>query len=198
MKAMKAMKTIKFLSILAIAAVSFNSCSSDDDAPEPINEEEVITTMTVTLVPEGGGQTVTFQTRDLDGDGPNPPIITYTPSANLMANTTYTGSIELLNELEDPAEDITEEVAEEDDEHQFFFIQTGTNQAQITYLDDDADGNPVGLSFSLTTGDVSNNTLTVILRHEPNKNGAGVSEGNIANAGGDTDIETTFMYAVIN
>ncbi|NNL07857.1 MAG: type 1 periplasmic binding fold superfamily protein, partial [Croceitalea sp.] len=39
------MKTIKFLSMLALSAVLFTSCSDDDETPEEVNEEEVITTM---------------------------------------------------------------------------------------------------------------------------------------------------------
>ncbi|MEJ2163614.1 MAG: type 1 periplasmic binding fold superfamily protein, partial [Robiginitalea sp.] len=98
------MKSGKLLWLLAISAALFSSCSNDDD-PDPVNEEEVITTMTITLVPQGAGETITLQSRDLDGDGPNPPEITV--SGNLASNTDYNGSIELLNETETPPEDIT-------------------------------------------------------------------------------------------
>ena len=48
----------------------------------------------------------------------------------------------------------------------------------------------------MTTGSMANPsaTMTVILRHEPNKAGAGVSDGDITNAGGETDIEVTFPF----
>ena len=105
------MKNLKSLSILLFASLLFVACSNDDENPEPVNEEEVITTMTVTLLPNGGGTPVTLQTRDLDGDGPNAPTVTV--SGNLTAGATYNGSIVLLNETEDPAENITEEVQEE-------------------------------------------------------------------------------------
>ena len=42
------MKTLKNLSLLFISALVFTACSSDDDNPEPVNEEEVITTLTAT------------------------------------------------------------------------------------------------------------------------------------------------------
>ena len=64
------MKTIKILSMLALTGILFTGCSDDDETPEEVNEEETITTMTVTLVPNGGGDTITLQSRDLDGDGP--------------------------------------------------------------------------------------------------------------------------------
>ena len=50
------MKLLKY-ALLAIPFLYF-SCSDDDDAPEPINEEEVITTMTVTLVNHQNGNDV--------------------------------------------------------------------------------------------------------------------------------------------
>ena len=62
------MKTVQFLSTAIFASALIFSCSSDD--PLPVNEEEVITTMTITLRPSDGGDDVVLQTRDLDGDGP--------------------------------------------------------------------------------------------------------------------------------
>ena len=183
------MKSLKILSLLFTLALFAVSCNNDDGDPEEINEEEVITTMTVTLAPQGGGTTITLQTRDLDGDGPDAPVITV--SGNLANSTTYNGSIELLNETEDPAEDITEEVEEEDDEHQFFFGVTGSI-ASTSYSDEDGDGNPVGLAFELTTGAAGNGTLTVTLRHEPKK----PNDGSLSDAGGETDIAQTFEVTV--
>ena len=187
------MKTTKFLPSFLAAAFLFVSCSNDDDTPVPVNEEEVITTMTLTLTPADGGTAVVFQTRDLDGDGPNDPVIT---TAGLEVNTTYNGSIVLLNETESPAENITEEIEEEDEDHQFFFqVSDGVN-ATVTYTDQDGNGNPVGLGFRLVTGAASSGTLTVTLRHEPNKTASGVSDGDITNAAGETDITATFPISV--
>ena len=164
------------------------SCNDDDDI-DPVNEEEVITTMTVTLSPNGGGTNVVLQTRDLDGDGLNPPVITV--SGPFTSGTTYMGSIVLLNETEDPAEDITEEVEKEAEEHQFFYTIGGGLDASTTYTNFDGDGNPLGTEFSLDAGDASNGTLTFTLRHEPMKPNAG-----LADAGGETDISATFNVIV--
>ena len=104
------MKDIYLLPALLFTLLLLGSCSSDDDTPELVNEEELITTLTVTLVPEGGGTSITLTTQDLDGDGPNEPIISV--SSNLSAGVTYNGNISLLNETDSPAENITEEVEE--------------------------------------------------------------------------------------
>ena len=173
-----------------VAVIALTSCEKDD--PEVPNEEEVITTLVYALTPDGGGTAVEFRFEDLDGDGGNAPVIT---NASLMANTTYSGSVMFLNETETPAEDITEEIEGEDEEHQVFFSVSGAN-ATVTYSDADSNGNPIGLASSLVTGAASTGTLMVVLRHEPNKGAAGVSDGDITNAGGETDIEVTFDVTV--
>ena len=182
------MKTIKFLSILILSMITFSSCSNDDDNPAPVNEEEVITTLIARLTPQGGGTQITMTFRDLNG------TITSDVSGNLAANTTYNGTLDLLNETESPAESITEEIEEEDDEHQFFF---SSNIGTFAYADSDGDGNPVGLAFTVATGSATTGSVTITLRHEPAKDAAGVSEGDITNAGGETDISVTFNNVVV-
>lgn len=182
------MKTIKILAILVIATSILSSCSSDDDNPTPVIEEEVITTLKVTLV--NGTNQVVLESKDADGDGPNEPVLTVT--GDLMIGTTYDGTIQLLNELESPAENITEEVEEKDEEHQFFFDPTN-DVATFVYNDNDSNNNPIGLKFKMTTAnEIKTGKITFTLIHEPNKTADGVAEGNIANAGGEKDIEATF------
>ena len=182
------LRTNFILVFLAIGLISITSCKDDD--PVDDNVEELITTLVYTL--NDGTSDVVFTFTDLDGDGGDAPVII---NGTLAANTTYTGSMELRNDSENPAEDITEEIEEEDEEHQFFFAVSGAN-ATIAYSDMDADGNPIGLSSTLTTGDASTGTMTITLRHEPAKDGAGVSDGDISNAGGETDIEVTFDVTI--
>ena len=181
-------KTTFSLAILALLFTGLQSCSSDDENPEPVDEEETITTMIVTLQPLTG-PTVTLQSQDLDGDGPNPPVVSV--SGALEAGMQYTGDIQVLNETENPAEDITIEINEEDEEHQFFFTFSGNIQ-DISYLDQDGAGNPVGLSFQMTTGAVGDATLTITLRHEPKK----PNDGTLADAGGETDIAQSFSLTI--
>lgn len=183
------MKNIKFLATAIFATVLLVSCSNDDDTPEPVNEEEVITTLTVTLTPSGGGTPITLQTRDLDGDGPNPPVVTV--SGDLSAATTYNGSIVVLNETESPAEDITEEVEGESEEHQFFYTTGGGLDVTTEYDNFDGNGNPLGTEFVLTAATASSGTLTFTLRHEPTKPNTGLGD-----AGGETDIAATFNVTV--
>lgn len=183
------MKTIKY-AFLAVTLLFISACSNSD--PVVVNEEELITTLRLTLTPPSG-TIINLESVDLDGDGPNPPTISV--SGNLVANTTYSGSVRVLNETENPAEDITLEVLDEADEHQFFYTFSNAI-ATVNYTDSDSNGDPVGVEFTLTTGSAGSGNLTVTLRHEPSKDASGVSSGNIANAGGETDIEVTFTINV--
>jgi len=112
----------------------------------------------------------------------------------LDADSTYNGSLEFLNELESPADDITKEVLEEGDEHQVFY-QVATGNFAVQYNDQDLNGNPIGLSTTFESN-TNGGDLTIVLRHEPNKTAAGVSTGDITNAGGETDIQVVFPVNV--
>lgn len=178
-------KNILTIMVLLIFIFSFSACVNDPTIP---HEEELITTLKYTLTADSSGIPIILTFQDLDGDGGNDPTIV---GGTLAANTTYTASIELLNEIEQPAESISEEVEEEAEEHQFFF-QSTVDGLSIDYADQDADGNPIGLASTLTTTNAGTGTITIILRHEPNKTGDNVADGDITNAGGETDIEVTF------
>ena len=184
------MKNLKIIAIALIGLTTFVSCN-DDDNPVPVNEEEVITTVTTTLT--SGAQIVTLRSRDLDGDGPNAPVVTV--SGNLTANTTYTGTVSFLNEIANPVENITEEVLEEGVDHQVFF-QAPSALGTFAYSDTDANGKPIGLQFTFTTTVAATGNLLVTLRHELNKSAAGVSGGSITNAGGNTDAAVTYAVVV--
>ena len=152
------MKTIKLVPMALIALFAFNSCSNDDNA-QPVNEEEVITTVSVTLTPLDGGTPVILTSRDLDGDGPNAPVIT--SMGNLVASKTYNGTVSLLNELTNPFDNISLEVLEEGDEHQLFFNAPGVGT--FAYTDQDVNGKPIGLSFNFTTSaNAQSGNFTVI------------------------------------
>ncbi|HAP69748.1 MAG TPA: type 1 periplasmic binding fold superfamily protein [Flavobacteriales bacterium] len=188
------MKNIKHIlwALPLLSILFFTSCEKDD--PEVPNEEELITTVTYTLTPQGGGSIVQFEFRDLDGDGGSAPVIT---TGTLAANTTYVGVMSLLNESGSETEDITVEVAEEAAEHQLFYTLNSFGfDGNITYADADINGNPIGLLTNFTVGAPSTASLTITLRHEPDKSATGVSDGDITNAGGETDIQVTFEVTV--
>ena len=199
MKTNQQSKQFKFYALALVAALTFSSCSNDDDTPPPpVNEEELITTVTAIYTPVGGGTAVTLQYKDLDGEGANAPVITV--SSPFEKNKTYNGRVTFKNELANPAEDITPEIVEEGDEHQLFYQTTGTLNA-FSYgtaaSNFDKNGKPVGLQSVFATTEAAAGTLTITLRHEPNKSAANVAAGDITNAAGSTDAEVTFSISVL-
>jgi len=174
-----------------------NACGSKN-SPAPVSESDTITTLKITFTPLGGGATQMFTWKDVDGTGGNPPVI----DNIVLTNTkTYSASVQVLNESNGLSIDITTDVSTEREAHQFFF-KTSSNlgsKLSFTYKDVDANLKPVGILTDATTTSTTSgtgNSLTITLRHLLNKGAAGVSTGDITNAGGETEIEVTFPVVI--
>lgn len=184
------------------------ACGHDDDHGHD-HENEVITTVVLAFTPTAGGSTQEFEFNDSDGDGGDAPII---DDVSLAAGA-YTLEVSFENRLESPAEDITEEVEDESDEHQLFFTGSAVNgdtsdnvgaPLEHSYADEDGDGNPIGLVNTIDAA-VGNGELTVILRHLPPVGDAPakvsdlaeqVRNGMLGTIGGSTDVQVTFPISV--
>lgn len=184
---MQTLSSKSFPLVLAFLLVPFAFTACDSTEPdEGPGEEELITKITLNL--SAGGQTVTASANDPDGDGTGFQIDTIT----LASGTTYSGTIELSDEIN--GEDITEEVEEEAEEHQFFYTVGGqaSSRVRVTITDKDDNGLPVGLEFTLavTDGGATTGTLRVVLGHydEEPKNGTDLSD--------ETDVDVSFPIRV--
>ena len=76
MKTMQKLNKFKTYALIMATVVTLSSCSNDDNNDAPVNEEELITTVTAIYTPVGGGTAITLQYKDLDGEGANAPVIT--------------------------------------------------------------------------------------------------------------------------
>lgn len=191
------------LILIALSFVMFSACKKDDNEPSnnTPNEEELITTVKLRFENVSNfNDTVVAIFKDTDGDGGNAP--SQFDTINLTNGTSYLLSLSLLDESDsNDIEDITEEVSSEGDEHQFFFGGTALSMGHISVEYGDLDNNnyPIGLVDTVTTNSTATNmTFRVTLRHEPNKSALNVSNGDITNAGGDTDIELDYIINVEN
>jgi hypothetical protein len=190
--------------IRMLLGVALVGCSGVEQPTNPGNDEEVITTVSLRFVPGGGGDVVDVSHADPENDG-NPvidPIV-------LTANTSYSVSVKFLNELETPAEDITEEVSDERDDHQVFFYGSSLQGpgALITHFYDDADTNglPLGLANAIEVVGAGAGELKLMLRHMPRENNVAVKVAGLAEvllsdgaAGlpGAADVDVTFPISV--
>ena len=153
------------------------------DVVEPVNEQEEFTTLNVYF-----DNVLNLIYQDLDGSGPNTPTITSNP---LSPYTTYNVNLEFLNELEGPAIDLTEIIIEEDIDHQIFVSLNNGSDVSVNNFNLDENGNILGTQFQLTTGSVSEGTITITLVHEPMKPNDGLDS-----AGGSIDFQATFDVLV--
>ena len=187
-------KSTSFRNLLFVFTITaFLSCEKEKIDPEIPNESELITTLKVVFV-SSAGDTGVFQFQDPDGDGGIAPSIT---NDTLKANTEYKLSYLILRDesTATPIE-INTEILEEADEHQFFFIPENTLNLDFSYRDSDKNGKPLGIQFDAKAGTKSKGNLRIVLRHLPNKAAAGVSDGDISNAGGESDIEVDFQVVI--
>jgi hypothetical protein len=183
----------KLLLLLPIAVMLLLPGCRDHDDPAPGNEEELITTLRLSFVDQNSpGAPIVFEWKDSDGTGPGSAVI---DPIELNAHTTYQMFVTVSDDSKTPAVDITEEIEEESTAHQFFFVAQGI-LIGVSYDDVDSEGRPLGLANIVSVDHESTGSLTVVLRHNPNKDAAGVASGEITNAGGDTDIEVTFPVTV--
>lgn len=163
----------------------FPSCDRKD--PKPVNEEEIISTVQVTLTPSGPGAEVILKFFDEDGEhGSIAPVIS--ASGPLVSAASYQARVEFLNETVTPAEDITLEVEEESGDHLICFDTSGGITVQ--YEDTDDHGLPLGLETTWLTGSPGQAEVTLTLRHQ-----AGTKTGDCPGAG-ETDVEVTFIFSV--
>lgn len=187
-----------FTLILFLCATTFLSSCKDDDVPAVEQEEEEISEVTLRFTPVTGGTPLTFTWSDPDGGGAQNPTA---DEIVLAPNTDYILTMELLGPND---ENITEEIAEEADEHMFFFGWTqglfsspsGTGNiasrtGAVNYGDEDSNGLPLGLITDWTTAGPASGTFTVVLKHQPNSK----SETSTINTG-ETDIETVWQISV--
>ena len=188
----KRFKQINLLLTMSLISLVIFGCSTSD--PEPVNEEELITTVNVTFKNTSDPNDIVIASfEDIDGPG---GIDGKTTHPTLTANATYDVQIEFLNESVVPTDDITLEVEEEGDDHQVFYVFSSSLNVSLTYNDQDLNNLPIGLKCIFSVGDAGSGTMNAILVHLPNKSNSGVSEGDITNAGGDEDINISFDVTI--
>ena len=182
---------------------------ASDEVIHDHDPNEVMTTVKLTFTADDG---TSFVASWADPEADGSPVI---DDITLTNGETYTVTVQILNELEDPAEDVTLEINDELDEHQFFFYgtavqgpsHTDNTGAPIshTYADADSQGLPVGLTNTFVASNTGTGTLEVLLRHMPPVNGSAIKVADLAGVmdasgstelPGSTDIDVDFTVTV--
>jgi hypothetical protein len=180
------------LASLFALALGISACGGDDDHDDDHghddhddhdHENEIISKVELTFTPTGGGTPLVFEFDDPDGDGGMSGVA---DDIELAADTEYTLTLRFINGLEDPPEDLTEEIEEEAEEHFVFIIGDVTGPAAMAsnpllthaYADRESDYGPnavgedlpVGLRNTITTASAGTGKFRVLLRHLPEVN----------------------------
>lgn len=221
-------ETLRQLALALFLATTLAACAEDgggdggndtgdDDGHDHDHETEQITRVTLTFVDDATGNEVTASFSDPDGDG---GVSGSSEPITLAAETTYRLTIAFVNGLEEPEEDITEEVSDEAEDHLVLLYgdavagpATGVMDGALVHIYADVESDyganegddlPVGLTNTITTGAAgSTGVLSVMLRHLPPVNDqavkvAGLPESFAAGDAlpGDVDADVDFDVTV--
>lgn len=173
-----------------MAVFNLNSCDHADH-PDHNHENELITTIHLHLKQDSTGTESHIAWRDITPFDQNERTI---DTIMLDTSVSYTGRIELLDESKSPAVDVTNEIEKEKDEHLFIYRQNPLESTSPKFdavrTDTDSKGFPVGLTFRLTTKNISGNSgLNIVLKHQPGtKNGT--------DGPGDVDMDILFPVKI--
>lgn len=178
-----------YLAFLLMGTLLFTA-SCDKDDPDPIDEGEVITTVTLTLIPDGKGQDAQATIRNTTGSNVQDAPLTLKP------NTIYNATVTLSDESKTPAADRTAEIRQKGSEHLFIYNYnslSGDTDMNVQITDTDASNRPIGLEATITTGaNTGTGRLQVVLKHQP----GGLKTG--TSIAGETDVEVEFDVIVAN
>jgi hypothetical protein len=201
----------RILPFLLLAAMACNDTEKPGDGHDHDHdhdhdhESELMNEVVLTFTPQAGGDDIVVTW--VDGEDNDTPIV-------LADADDYDLSVGFFNTLEDPAEDITLEIADEADEHQLFFTGSAvagpastSMDAIVThsYVDTDDNGLPLGLENTITTDAVGSGDFIVTLRHMPAESGNAVkvdalaedvAESGFGAIGGNNDVQITLTLEV--
>ncbi len=190
--------------VIVLAMAILTGCSKDD--PQKEDTPELITKVALIFTPTVGGPSIIASATDPDGEGVQDLVVD--GPIELEADKQYVLTMELVNTLvavDQPGYSITDEVAEEGQEHIFFFGWTGSvfqapsgdgnidnRSDEVNYMDLDAGGLPLGLVSNWTSAAAAaSGTFRIVLKHQP-----GTKTATSGSTVGETDLDLTFSVNV--
>jgi len=173
-----------YIALLNLLITALFSVSCKDEEVDAKEENELITTVKLNFT--SGGTTQSFKYSDPDGDGGKAPTV---DAISLKPNTTYTLTIEVLDESKMPIGNITDEVKQESNEHLFVYTPTPNSLLTYVYGDKDANNFGIGITGSTKTNTAGTGKLKVQLRHQPPINGKASKDGTPTPGSDDINID---------
>lgn len=186
---MKKVTLMHTVSLVLILIIGFSACQKDNPIPEDNQEEFNSAKITfVELTAQNGGylegEESTVIAFDKEGK-PSPHHI------HLTEGKSYRMKIELFYN----GESINQEIIDEADQHQFFFLGAPDGVLDYAYEDE-----KIGLEGIMRIIEHGEFDLQVILRHGLNKGSADAQQWNsktYAKAGGTDDMNVSFEIHIV-
>lgn len=150
---------VKYCVIFLLFAVFISACRKNRGES---NDEELLTTLTLTFIPVTGGAPLVFEYDDPDGPGGIDPS---QDEIILTANQSYEVSVQLTNKTTNPDTDVTSEIIEESDAHRFYYEPSAASNITVTDLDMDINGVPLGITSTWHTTSAATGIIRITLRH---------------------------------
>jgi hypothetical protein len=203
---------MRFSTILLLGLPLLVACSDvkDDEDDHDHDHDHGLITAIVLDFESDSGETMSARWEDPTGDGSGVTV----DDIMLTAGASYDVSVEVLNQLEEPVEDVTLEILELADEHQFFFTgagvtgpgsDSGSAVVEHSYNDTDNQGLPLGVDNIFNALEAGSGDMEVTLRHMPPESGEPIKYDGMAGTvaadgfsaiGGSNDIQVTFNVQV--
>jgi hypothetical protein len=178
--------------IIGTASILFlNGCSKE--VAEEDNDNEVVTTLELHIMERVTFNHFIYKFDDPDGFGAGSvsPVIDV---IRLSPNKVYDVELKLLNKTANPVQDITAEVEEEGVDHRFYYLPAAGANITVNNFSNDANGVPVGIMSTWTTGAKATGKIRIVLRHYPN--GSKATDDPVDSQKSSTDVDTEFTTAV--
>ena len=185
-------KTSKFFIAAIFCITLITSCNNDDDNPDPVNEVELITNVTLTFTNNANSADVVVM-KNIAPDGQE-GAFTNTVNGTFTAGQSYSLDLEITNESDpsDVDDILNDDIIPEGDEH-FFKYNNSLGMGMIRDASDlaGAGGTRLGVSTTWTTASAGSGNLQIILVHEPDS--ADDSNQFGSTTGGEEDYNITFQ-----
>ena len=167
----------RFAPIFLLSLTACSDVEKDDGHHGHDHDHEAISKVILDLVSQadGSAQTINYADPLTKNGGADAEIV-------LASGTTYDLGITVLNDEEDPIEDITLEIIDEMDEHQVFFTGSVIDDGSVTftYEDEDSNGLTLGLDNTLTGVAAGSGDLVITLQHMAEQDGNPVKRAGMA------------------
>ena len=189
------MKTTKLFIMAIFCLTLITSCNNDDD-PEPVNEVELITNVTLTFTNTANSADVVVM-KNIAPDGQE-WAFTNSINGTFTAGQSYSLDLNITNESDpnDVDDVLNDDVIPEGDEHFFKYNNTlGMSMMRDASYLSGANVSRLGVSTTWTTGAAGTGNIQIILVHEPDS--ADDSNQFGTTTGGEEYFNITFQSVVV-